>query len=193
MMLSAHVSQGDAGVLRLQTALFALGQKHGDRMLLVDVDGVVGPSTVKAVQRALGMYVMQGSGVVPQNWLRGTSTSIIRASAGDIARYIEQAAGTSPPSSVSPSTAAVVPSSQGAEMFPQQQSYYPPQQSYYPPGYAPRGPGGLPTNQASLDVKAFIPAQYDHIQLHPASGLAIVAVGVLLALVVSQHRAAKAK
>jgi len=192
MMLSAHVSRADDGVMRLQTALYALGQKHGDRALLVNTDGVVRPATVRAVQRALGMYVMQGSGVVPQNWLRGTSTSIIRASANDIARYIEQAAGVSPPSSAPAQTAAMVPSSEGAEMFPQQQSYYPPQPNYYPPGYAPRGPGGLPTNQASLDVKAFIPAQYDHIQLHPASGLAIVAVGVLLALVVSQHRA-KAK
>ena len=81
-------------------------------------------------------------------------------------------------------------------MFPQQQAYYPQQQpGYYPqPAYypqAPRGPGGLPTNQASLDVKAFIPAQYDHIQLHPGGAIAIVAVGVLLAMVVSQHRAAR--
>ena len=66
----------------------------------------------------------------------------------------------------------------------------PPPPTYYGP---PRRVHGLPRDEASLDVKAFIPAQYDHIQLHPASGLAIVAVGVLLALVVSQHRAAKAK
>ncbi len=204
MILGAHPVKTDAGVMRLQSALQALGQKHGDRALLVDVDGVVGPKTVSATTRALGHYVVKGSGVIPQNWIRGTSSSIIRASAGDIAQYIEEAAGSSPyvPSAASPSApppqqaamfpvaqSTMVPSSGGEQqMFPQQQAYYPQQQPGYYPQPRPRGPGGLPTNQATLDVKAFIPAQYDHVSLHPGGAIAIIAIGVLAAMVISQHK-----
>jgi len=208
MILNAHAAKTDPGVLRLQTALWALGQKKGDRALLIAVDGVVGPTTVRATTRALGMYVVQGSGVIPQSWIRGTSTSIIKASANDIARYIEQAAGSIPyvppstalaPSAIPPQTASMIPSSGGDTMYPQQgyvQRGYPP--SGYAPGYAPgygsrpQVPGGLPPNQASLDVRAFIPAQYDHVQLHPAGGIAIIAIGVLAVMLISQRKKSKA-
>lgn len=199
----------DNGVRRLQTALYALGQKHRDRVLLaVQADGVVGPVTVKATQRALGTYVVQGSGIIPQNWLRGTSSTIIRASANDIARYIEDAAGSTPyipgapappPSAIPPQQARMLPSSGGdttmnPQYYPPQQAYYPPQQPAYPGYYpqAPRAPGGLPANQASLDIKAFIPAQYDHIQLHPAGAIAILVVGALTVMLVMQHKKSKA-
>lgn len=72
-------------------------------------------------------------------------------------------------------------------MFPQQQAYYPQQQ----PGYYPqpqRGPSGLPTNQATFDAKVFIPAQYDHVQLHPAGGIAIIAIGTLLFLFIAERK-----
>lgn len=68
--------------------------------------------------------------------------------------------------------------------------YYSPPAGYYPPpsyNYGPpRGPGGLPGDRATLDVKAFIPAQYEHVSLSPVSGMAIVGVGVLLVLLLSK-------
>ena len=67
-------------------------------------------------------------------------------------------------------------------------SYYPQQQPGYYPQPRPRGPGGLPTNQATFDAKVFIPAQYDHVQLHPGGAIAIIAIGVLAAIVISQHK-----
>ena len=62
--------------------------------------------------------------------------------------------------------------------------------NYAPPGYGPsrRGPGGLPTNQASLDIRAFIPAQYDHLQIHPAGVMAAIAVGVTVILLVRRNK-----
>ncbi len=210
MNLGALKIVPDNGVRRLQTALYALGQKHRDRMLLaVTADGIVGPVTVKATQRALGTYVVQGSGIIPQNWLRGTSTTIIRASANDIARYIEDAAGSTPyipgapapppaalppPSTFLPQQASMLPSSGGdttmnPQYYPPQQAYYPPQPAYYP--QAPRAPGGLPANQASLDIKAFIPAQYDHVRITPGMAIGgIVVFGLVMALVM-QHKKSK--
>ncbi len=206
MILGAHTVKANAGVLRLQTALQALGQKYGDRVLLVDVDGVVGPATVKATTRALGHYVVKGSGVIPQNWIRGTSSSIIKASAADIAQYIEEAAGShpyvpsaAPPSAPAPQQASMLPSSGGDTMNPN--GYYAPAPNYYPQqqqGYYPqprpaRGPGGLPTNQATFDAKVFIPAQYDHVQLHPAGAIAIVAIGVLAVMFIAERKKSAGK
>ena len=64
---------------------------------------------------------------------------------------------------------------------------YPPPDYYPAPGYMPqRGPGGLPTDRASFDVRAFIPAQYEHIRLDPT--WIVVALGVGLgALLYSQR------
>lgn len=59
---------------------------------------------------------------------------------------------------------------------------------YPPPGYAARGPGGLPTDQASLDVRAFIPAQYEHLRIHPGMGLFVVAAGVIVVLMLQRDK-----
>lgn len=68
--------------------------------------------------------------------------------------------------------------------------YYPP--GYYPPpGYnygPPRAPGGLPGDRATLDVKAFIPAQYEHVSLSPWNGVAIVGIGVSLILLLAAKK-----
>ena len=56
--------------------------------------------------------------------------------------------------------------------------------------YMRRGPGGLPTNQASLDIRAFIPAQYDHIQIHPAGVIVGVLAVVTTVLLVQRSRRA---
>lgn len=67
-------------------------------------------------------------------------------------------------------------------------AFYPPP-AYGPPGYGPpRGPGGLPADRATLDVRAFIPAQYEHVRITPATGLALVAFGLLAVMAVSKIR-----
>lgn len=203
-------------VLRLQRAVIALGRKKGDAVLsAIRADGIVGQQTTAATNRAISVYVVQGVGPVPSSW-RNMTSSIIKANANEIAPYIERAAGIAAPapapdnatfmpaSMVSPAQAAaaagaaastaahaVTPTPGGpmpAYYPPQQAGYYPPP-SPYPQGYGPpRGPGGLPANQASLDVKAFIPAQYEHIRIHPGIGLAIVATGVVVALMVARDK-----
>ena len=73
---------------------------------------------------------------------------------------------------------------------PQQQAYYQPP-GYYPQQqqpYAPRGPGGLPTDRATLDVRAFIPAQYEHIRVSPGTGFAVVAVGVVVVFLLMRDK-----
>ena len=189
MRLSGYLGAAvSPAVVRLQNALNALGQQHQDAKLLVRVDGVVGTATAAAANRALIVYVVHGAGrKIPQNWQRAT-TSMIRASANDMAAAIEQAAGIDP-SNPSPPPPAPAPQSGGYPM-----SYYQqPQPGYYPPpspyGIGPTfAPGGLPIDHASVDVKAFIPAQYDHISLDPAQGLAILAVGLAVVLAVTAHR-----
>lgn len=68
------------------------------------------------------------------------------------------------------------------------ESYGPPRQAYYPPPptyYGPtRAPGGLPGDRASLDVKAFVPAQYEHIRVSPTTGLLLVGLGFAAVLFV---------
>ena len=173
----------------------ALGQLKDDRQLAVVADGRLGPRTVAAVNRAIAVYVVQGAGAkrIPQAWQRMT-TSMVQANALAIAREIEFAAGYIPATvSHDPppaQTAAMIPSPGGAPAMPYgppQTGYYPPQQGYYP--QAPRA-GGLPTDRATLDVKAFLPAQYEHVSLSPAGGMVIVLVGVMAALLISQHRKA---
>ena len=191
MWLSGYLGAAvSPAVVRLQNALNALGQQRQDAKLLVRVDGVVGPATAAAANRALVVYVVQGAcRRVPQNWHRAT-TSMIAASASDMAAAIEQAAGIDP-SNPSPPPAAPAPQPGGDSM----PYYQQPQPGYYPPpspyGYG-RGPtfapGGLPIDHASLDVKAFIPAQFDHIQLDAATGMAILAAGLGVVLLVSHHR-----
>jgi len=69
--------------------------------------------------------------------------------------------------------------------------YYQPQPAYYPqqPGYyPPRGPGGMNPNEASVDTKVFIPAQYEHVKFNPGTVALVIGVGVI-AVMVGQKRA----
>lgn len=68
------------------------------------------------------------------------------------------------------------------------QGYYPPPAVRGYPGYAPRGPGGLPTNQASLDVKAFVPAQYEHVRVTPLTGILVIAGFVGVVSLIQRHK-----
>lgn len=75
--------------------------------------------------------------------------------------------------------------------------YYPPQQAIYypPPAYGPgpnygphRAPGGLPADRASVDVKAFVPAQYEHIRVEPGTVMLLVAGGVIAYLLINNKK-----
>ena len=186
-----------ANVIRLQEAVIALGRKKNDSALLITADGVVGPQTVNATRRALITYVVGGAGSPPANWGRTLTAATLKANASTIAPYIERAAGISPEMmaaqaagqaasrAASMATASMFPTSfttpSGGRTMPAPGQYYPPPQYYppqqYSPGYQmapPRGPGGLPTDRATLDVKAFIPAQYQHISISPFVGIALI-------------------
>lgn len=74
----------------------------------------------------------------------------------------------------------------GPEYYaPPQPAYYQPQPTYYGP---PRGPGGLPADRASLDVKAFVPAQYEHIRVDPTTVMFMILAGVGVYLVVTKKK-----
>jgi len=201
MVLGAHPAAVDAKVRRLQEALNALGRLKDDRQLQVGIDGVLGSKTISATNRAIAVYVVKGAGGkrIPQNWQRMTS-SMVQANAAALAQAIEFEAGYIPASVTHdplPARQASIlpplsPSPGGPPamnpQYPQQTSYYPPSRPGYPPQIVRAG--GLPTDQASLDVRAFIPAQYEHIRLTPAGGLVIVLLGVMAAMLISQHRKA---
>lgn len=180
-----------AKIVRLQKALRALSGRVRDRTLLVAADGLVGPHTIGATTHAMNRYAPGFTHAVL------THADILR-DAPQLAAWIEKApieadASTPPPSPPAPlsPTATAQP---GATMPPQQ--YYYPQPGYAPPpppsyyGPSRRGPGGLPRDEASLDVKAFIPAQYDHIQVHPGGVMAVLGVGVIVYLVATRKKKA---
>lgn len=204
-----------ASAVRLQEALVALGHKKNDPALVVTVDGNIGTQTVNATRRALITYVVGGVGSPPANWGRTLTTSTLKANANEIASYIERAAGISPemmaaqaagragaraastasmfPAFPTPSAPAVPP---GGRPMPQ---YYPPPTQYYPsqqpysPGYMPAQPRGipsapLPTDRATLNVRAFIPAQYQDVSISPFVGIFLI-VGVLAIVgMVKRHK-----
>ncbi len=198
-------------ILRLQNALVALGRRKNDPALMISVDGLVGPQTVNATRRALITYVVAGAGSAPANWGRTLTTSTLRANATEIAGYIERAAGISPPAAqgddglMTPASLFPVPSTPSAPTvqhpggsmpaYQPQPQYYPPTQyappvrAYPPQGYGPaRGPGDLPTDRATLDVKAFIPAQYEHVSISPFVGIALIIGVVSFVYVIKQHK-----
>jgi len=196
----AHKPTPLAKVRRLQNALRGLAKRVKDRAISVVADGLVGPHTVAATNRAMAMYA---PGFSTAQLTRG---DVIRR-APQIAAYLEHApytlthpeqaapfVATTPPV-VQPSVPAEMPG--GAQTMP---AYYPPQQAYYsppaygpggygPPGYGPpRGPGGLPADRASVDVRAFIPAQYEHVRVSPGTGMAVVAVGFVVVLLLMREK-----
>ena len=77
--------------------------------------------------------------------------------------------------------------------YPDDPGYGPPRQVYYPPPpptyYGPtRAPGGLPADRASLDVRAFVPAQYEHIRVNPTTAMLLIGVSVLAVLFVLDRK-----
>ncbi len=175
-----------AKISRLQKALRGLSARVGDQTLYVAIDGLVGPHTIGATTRAMNKYAPGFTHAVL------THADVLR-DAPELAAWIEKApiqadASTPPPRPPAPvSTAAPQP---GATM----PAYYADDPGYAygptpPPAYYPRrGPSGLPRDEASLDVKAFIPAQYDHIRVHPGGVMAVLGVGVIVYLVATRKK-----
>jgi hypothetical protein len=77
------------GVTELQTALKALGQGVGDNILrAIVVDGLIGPKTTAATNRAMTVHV--GSGQAPANLRTGSlSQATVAAQASSLAQIIE--------------------------------------------------------------------------------------------------------
>ena len=71
------------------------------------------------------------------------------------------------------------------QSYPSYPGYYQPQQPVY---YSNRAPGGLPPDQATVDVKAFLPAQYEHVQVDPTTVMAVIAVGLGVYYVMSKKK-----
>ena len=194
-----------AKIVRLQKALHGLVLRTGDRIVGVTADGLVGPRTVKAVNRALYMYA---KGAAPSEFTTGALThGQIVAFSSQLAAYIERspiAASTRlspatspslspPPSHAAPAAPPISPPAQvpvqysaGANMYPygQYPGYYQPQPVYY----SNRAPGGLPADQATVDVKAFIPAQYEHVQVDPMTVAAAIIIGVGIYIVATKKK-----
>jgi hypothetical protein len=175
-----------AKITRLQRALRGLSARVGDQAIYVAIDGLIGPHTIGATTRAMNKYAPGFTHSVL------TRADVLR-DAPQLAAWIERApiqadASTPPP----PPPAPVSTAQPGAAM----PGYYPDDPNYAyggepaPGYYAPsrRGPGGLPRHEASLDVKAFIPAQYDHIRVHPGGVMAVLGVGVIVYLVATRKK-----
>lgn len=200
-----------AKIVRLQKALNALARRTGDHVLGVVTDGLVGAHTVKATNRAMYMYARGGA---PSEFTTGTLThGQVAAFSPQLAAYIERspiaaptrsvpetslpvhatATPVAPPSSpqILPSSAVPVQYPAGANMYPYGQppaypGYYQPYQ--YGPYYSNRAPGGLPADRASVDVKAFLPAQYEHVQVDPTTVMAAIIVGVGIYIVATRKK-----
>lgn len=191
-------------IVRLQNALNALAHRTGDHLVGARADGLVGPKTVKAVNRAMFMYAKGGA---PSDFTTGKLThGQVRDFAPQLAAYVERspiaasnrvapAASPSlpeptPSPEISPSSYSV-PSSGGTMPPYSYPGYYAPSApSYYGPSpYYSRGPGGLPADRASVDVKAFIPAQYEHVQVDPMTVMAAIVVGLGIFYVATKKKA----
>jgi hypothetical protein len=183
-----------ARVVRLQKALLGLARRTGDANVNTKADGLVGRHTVDAINQALPYTDAPGT-------LRNLTRAQVVALAPQLAAWVEKAPVHRVPSDgdapLAPKLVVPAPPPGGKPMpayAPPQRGYppsgyYPPAPMPYPGGYAPRrGPGGLPTDEASLDVRAFVPAQYEHLRIHPGLGMAVVVVGVVVVLMLNKDK-----
>lgn len=192
-------------IQRLQAALQGLSKRTGDKFVHASVDGLVGPRTIKAINRAMYMYAKNGA---PEQFTTGALTRAqVVSFAPHLSAFVQRApfptmttaaTPTPPPDATGPAAVPAAPATapEGASTMP---AYYPQQPGYYPqqPGYAPapayypqRGPGGLPTDQASVDVRAFIPAQYEHVRINPGTVMMVLGAVVIVALVMDRKKKA---
>jgi hypothetical protein len=181
-----------ATVKRLQTALRGLAQRSGDSNAGTPVDGLVGPHTLRAVNYAVPKYAsadpLLASG-------RLTHPQIV-SFAPQLASAVEQAPISAPaapqmqapapaPTSSSPSFWQSVAT--GVAMYQQQNSGGRPMYPQAPAVYYP--PAHMAPRQASVDIKAFIPAQYEHVKFNPATMMLVFGVGLAVVLVMQKKQA----
>lgn len=180
-------------VLRLQKALRGLADRVKDSKVYAKPDGLIGPKTVKAVNYALPKYAANA----PQYASGELTKALIIERAPELAAIVEKApfiaarveSGIYRPPTPAIQTAAFTPTTfpsppRGAAMPP----YYGPP-SYYPPSYGPpRAPGGLPADRASVDIKTFIPAQYEHVRFNPATIALMIGFGVIVYAVATKRK-----
>ncbi len=205
---SRSIMRVNPTVKTMQLALQSLAARVGDSAVATSADGIVGPNTLRAVNRALPKYTP----FAPPEFRTGKLTSSkVTAYASQITSYLNKGGSSAAPApNASPTpvpapasaasffqqmttTPAAVPAAPGGAMNPNY--YQPPPPAYYPQpqGYYPQAPraGGLPTDRATLDVRAFIPAQYQHVRLSPVTGLLLVGGGLaLIALIVKNRKLA---
>ncbi len=178
---------------QLQSALEALSRRVDDHQIATTLDGKMGPLTRDATNRALKLYTS-----APNELRTGQLTQAqILAQISSITSYVM--AGKRVSSSGTAATTSSVarpvvattlrPASIPGGPMPAPGYYSAP--SYYPPPYAPyppRGPGGLPTDRATLDVKAFIPAQYQHVRVSPGGVALVLLAGVVIIMLVNKDK-----
>lgn len=194
-------SSATKNVGRLQSALEALSRRVDDHRVATSLDGKMGPLTATATNRALQLYSS-----APANLKTGKLTQAqIMGSLVSITTYIESARGI-----VGKVTSGIYRPSQPAQAIPAQYSQQSaatspggtqmPAPTYYQPSYYAnprttqpyaRGPGGLPTDRASVDIKAFIPAQYEHIRINPS--LPMIVLGGIVIFMIMKDRKKKTK
>jgi hypothetical protein len=185
-------------VAKLQTALETLSRRVNDHTVATTLDGKMGPLTAQAVNSA-----MRYTSAPPELKTGRLTQAQVVAQIATITAYIENARPavsavvSSSPAGAPPVVKAAVqqttmptsaPIVRGGATMP---AYYPqPLPGYYPPQpyYAQTGPGGLPTDRASLDVKAFIPAQYQHVRVSPGGVALVLAAGVIVVLLVNKKK-----
>lgn len=181
-----HAPQPLATVKRLQTALRGLSERSRDTNAATPVDGLVGPHTLRAVNYAVPKYassdpvLASGRLTHPQivSFAPQLASAIERAPIAAPAAPQMQAP---PPAPASGSSSFWQTLAQGAAIYAAQQNPGGRPMPGYPPAYGygpPRGP-----QQASVDIKAFIPAQYEHVRFNPtviAFGIGAVVVTVLV-------------
>lgn len=210
------ISLGAAGgpskaISRLQAALEQLSRRVDDHQVATTLDGHMGPLTAAATNIALQRYAT----TAPLSLRTGKlAQSQILGQIVPITAYIEAAksipakvtSGIYRPTQQQSLATQLMPVAASAPAA-QQPAYYPPggartmpAPGYYPPppGYAPsyypsRGPGGMPSDRASFDVKAFIPAQYEHVNFSGAGLAALALGGVVVFMLVKQRRGEKGK
>jgi hypothetical protein len=182
-----------AKIRRLQNALRGLAGRVGEPALRVTADGLLGTHTVAMTNHAMVRYVGASAADLATGSL---SRAQISAFAAQLAAFIEKAPQI--PAGAPPMPQPQAQYQPGAPTMPQYDDdpgyYQQPQQAvYYPPSYdrgPRRAPGGLPADHASLDVKAFVPAQYEHIRMEPGTAMLLIAGGVIVFLLLNNKKKA---
>lgn len=175
-----HRPTPSAAVRKLQTALRGLAKRVRDSKVSTVADGLIGPHTRDAVNYAMPKY---GGGPPDMRTGKLTSRQVV-GNAAQLTALIDAAA-RGPAADQLPDNTQ--PNAQpGADMPP----YYQ-QPGYAPAPYYPPPAGGLPPDQASLDVRAFIPAQYEHVRINPT--WVMVGLGIAVAVLVMKNKEKKGR